>query len=86
MCREGVDRCAMSEPDHQQHKREAVEEAAEHADRAGQARREMRQRAILAEETDNARRASELEHEAETLREEAYEQEEASADPADEAD
>lgn len=72
----------MSEPDNH----EAIEEAAEHADRAGEEREEMRRRASLAEATDDPDRAGELAREADEHKEEAYEQEEASAERADDAD
>jgi hypothetical protein len=70
----------MSEPDHTEDTREAIEEAAEHADRAGEERQEMRRRASLAETTDDPRRAGKLAREAEAHKAEAYEHEEAAAD------
>lgn len=77
---------AMNEPDQRRDSQEAIEEAAEHADRASEEREEMRRKASLAETTDDARRAGGLAREAEEHKEEAYEQEGASADRAHNAD
>jgi hypothetical protein len=75
----------MSEPDHSEDSREAIDEAAEHADRATEERQEMRRKASLADATDDARHAGKLEREAEAHKEEAYDREDASADRADDA-
>lgn len=76
----------MSEPEHHAGNREAIEEAAEHADRAGEEREEMRRKASLSDATDDDRRAEELAREVDAHKDEAYEQEDASADRADDAD
>jgi hypothetical protein len=72
----------MSESDHTDDRRQAVQEAAEHADRAGEERQEMRRTASLAEATDDSRRADELAREAEAHKSEAYVEEDASAERA----
>ncbi len=76
----------MSEPDQGKDSREAIQEAAEHADRATEEREEMRRKASLAETTDDARHADDLTRQAEEHQEEAYEQERASADRVADAD
>ena len=76
----------MSEPDQGKDSQDAIQEAAEHADRATEEREEMRRKASLAETTDDARHAGDLTRQAEEHQEEAYEQERASADRAADAD
>ena len=76
----------MNDSDHADHDPDAIEEAAEHADRAGQEREEMRRKASLAEATDDERHSDELERDAEAHREEAYQREDAAADRASDAD
>ena len=76
----------MNEPDQRTYSQEAIEEAAEHADRASEEREEMRRKASLAETTNDDRRAGRLAREVEEHKEEAYEQEHASADRAHETD
>jgi hypothetical protein len=75
----------MSGSHHPEDSHEAIQEAAEHADRAGEQREEMRRKASLAEATDDPGRAGELDREAEAHKDEAYEEEDASADRADDA-
>lgn len=72
----------MEESEHPEDSRAAIEEAAEHADRAAEEREEMRRKASLAEAADDAQQAGELEREAEVHREESYEHEDAAADRA----
>lgn len=76
----------MSESDHHEQQPEAIQEAAEHAERAAEERREMRRRASLAEATDDPRDADRLTREAQTHKERAYEHEDASAERAHDAD
>ena len=61
---------------------EAVEEAAEHAELAGQERQEMARKASLADAAPDGGETDKLERESEAHREAAYEQEAASADRA----
>ena len=72
----------MSESDHTDDRDQAVQEAAEHADRAAEERQEMRRTASLAEATDDSHRAEKLSREAEAHKSEAYAEEDASAERA----
>jgi hypothetical protein len=76
----------MKDTDPQEDSQPAIEEAAEHAERATEEREEMRRKASLAAATDDAHRAETLEREAEGHQEEAYAREDASADRAQDAD
>ena len=67
-------------PDHDDD--EVVEEAAEHAERAGQERQEMKRKATLADAADEPRDTDELERESEAHRQAAYEREDAASDRA----
>lgn len=58
----------------------AVEQAAEHSDRATQERQEMARKSSLADAAEDTGERSELERQAEDHREAAYDEEQASAE------
>ena len=72
----------MGQPSEDEDRDESVEEAAEHAERAGQERQEMKRKATLAEDADKPAEIDELERESEAHRQAAYEREDAASDRA----